>query len=72
MTITLPDDLQRALKQVAQARGCTEAELVQMILRTYLDSHQTVLHPCIGMGASGHADLAQRDEDLLWAEKWSS
>ncbi|UIE37615.1 ribbon-helix-helix domain-containing protein [Leptodesmis sichuanensis] len=71
MTITLPDDLHHALTQMAQAKGCTEAELVQTILRNYLDSHPT-LHPCIGMGASGRTDLAQRDEELLWTEKWPS
>jgi metal-responsive CopG/Arc/MetJ family transcriptional regulator len=65
MTITLPDDLQQALAEAAQAMGCTEAELVQTVLRNYLDSHQTRLHSCIGMGASGRTNLAQRDEELL-------
>jgi predicted transcriptional regulator len=69
-TIELPDKTDEFLKQIAHQTGRTEAELIREAIEDYITRRMRPLHSCIGMGASGQSDLAQRDEELLWTEKW--
>ena len=71
-TVELPDEMDSFLKQIAHQTGRTEAELIREAIEDYLIRKNRPLHSCIGMGASGQPNLAQRDEELLWTEGWQS
>ena len=63
-TVYLPDDLKRALEQVAAARGCSEAALVREAIRT-LTMDATPPRPRLPLFRSGKARLAERVDTAL-------
>lgn len=64
-TVYIPEDVKRALGQVAAARGVSEAELIREALRT-LTSKAAPPHPRLPLFKSGKPKLAERvDEALL-------
>jgi len=68
--IEFPAPLNSALEHLAQQTGRSPLELIQEAVEIYLSQQNTPLPPSIGMGASGRTDLSQRDEELLWQDRW--
>lgn len=62
-TLYLPDELKRALGRVARARSCSEADVVREAIR--LVTRQLLVQPKLPLFESGHADLAERVDELL-------
>ena len=62
-TVYLPEDLQRALREVARRTGRREAAIIREALSVYLAHQARPLPRSIGVGAD--AELAARD-----SEKW--
>jgi len=58
-TVYIPEDVKRALGQVAAARGVSEAELIREALRT-LTSKTTPPRPRLPLFKSGKPRLAER------------
>jgi hypothetical protein len=63
-TIYLPDDLKRALAQVAAARGCSEAQLIRDALRG-LAEQAGPPRPRLPLFRSGKPRLAERVDRAL-------
>lgn len=61
-TIVTPDHLIKRLRQMAAERGTSMAELIREALEDKLASHRPRPRS-LGLGASGHADTAQRAGD---------
>lgn len=70
LTVTLPEELQQPLIQVAAATGQTPEEWVVMLVRQRLPRHDPRLRRHFGAVDLGHptgADNAQIDADLAQA-----
>ena len=63
-TIYLPDDLKRALGRVAEARGCSEAELIREAVRA-LAERAELPRPRLPLFKSGKRGLAERVDQAL-------
>ena len=63
-TVYIPEDVKRALGQVAAARGVSEAELIREALRT-LTSKTTPPRPRLPLFKSGKPRLAERVDEAL-------
>jgi len=63
-TIYLPEDLKRALERVAEARGCSEAELIREAV-TALAEKAEVPRPRLPLFKSGKRGLAGRVDQAL-------
>ena len=61
-TIVAPEDLIKRLRQMAAERGMSMAELIREALEDKIGSHRPRPRS-LGLGASGHADTAQRSGD---------
>lgn len=67
-TIFLDEDLERRLREAARRDGRPAAGLVREALDTYLAAREaqgTPLPPIAGRFASGHADTADRVDELF-------
>ena len=69
-TVYIPEDVKRALGQVAAARGVSEAELIREAVRT-LTSKTTPPRPRLPLFKSGKPRLAERVDKAL-AGFWAS
>ena len=72
-TIKLPDDLDARLRHEAERRGVTVSQLTREAIQTLLDAppgKRRLL--AAGAGASGHADISERIEEILASEVGSS
>lgn len=67
-TVSLPEETNAALEQLATQTGRSQTELIQTAIEDYLSRKQRSLPRSIGMGKSGRSDLSERDEELLWQE----
>jgi hypothetical protein len=71
-TIFLDEAVERELQGLARREARPVASLVREALAEYLAGRR---HPhgarlsFIGAGASGHSDLAERHEELLWRDR---
>ncbi len=68
-TVKLPDDLDARLRHEAERRGVTVSELTREAIEVHLGGggrHRKLL--AAGAGASGHADISERIEELLARE----
>lgn len=63
-TIYLPDDLKRSIERVADARGCSEAELIREALRNFTARADSP-RPRLPLFASGKPDLAEHIDEAL-------
>ncbi len=63
-TVHLPDDLKRALRRVAAARGCSEAELIREAIRTLVQEAVSP-RPRLPLFKSGKPGLAERVDQAL-------
>lgn len=63
-TVYLPDDIKRALQQVAAARGCTEAHLIREALLA-LTRRARPPRPRLPLFKSKRPRLAERIDDAL-------
>ena len=63
-TVYIPEDVKRALGQVAAARGLSEAELIREALRA-LTSQSAPPRPRLPLFRSGKARLAERIDEAL-------
>jgi len=63
-TLYLPDDLKRELEEVAQLRGCSQAELIREAIRR-LVSTQKPPRPHLPLFESGDSTLADRIDSEL-------
>jgi hypothetical protein len=61
-TIVAPEHLMQRLRQMAAERGTSMAELIREALDEKVGSHRPRPRS-LGLGASGHADTAQRAGD---------
>jgi hypothetical protein len=61
-TIVTPEHLVKRLRQMAAERGTSMAELIREALEEKVGSHRPRPRS-LGLGASGHADTAQRAGD---------
>lgn len=68
-TVKLPDDLDARLRHEAGRRGVTVSELTREAIEVHLGGggrRRRLL--AAGAGASGHADISERIEELLARE----
>ena len=63
-TVYLPEELKHDLKRVAQARGCSEADLIRQGIRRVV-KEQEPARPQIPLFESGDPTLAERVDELL-------
>lgn len=63
-TVYIPEDVKRALGQLAAGRGVSEAELIREALRT-LTSQTTPPRPRLPLFNSGNPRLAERVDEGL-------
>ncbi len=63
-TVYLPDDLKRALERVAEARGCSEADLIRDAVRA-LAREAAPPRPRVPLFKSGKPRLAERVDRAL-------
>ena len=63
-TVYIPEDMKRALGQVAAARGLSEAELIREALHT-ITSQATPPRPRLPLFKSGKSRLAERVDEAL-------
>ena len=65
-TVKLPDDLDARLRHEAQRRGTTVSELTREAIEAHLGGARTRRRlSAAGAGASGHADISERIEEIL-------
>lgn len=66
--ITLPENLQQSLQEIADAQGRNPKEVLEDALKLYLASQKTgkLLPKSIGMGSSEVTNLSERVDELLW------
>lgn len=68
-TVKLPDDLDARLRHEAERRGKTVSELTREAIEAHLGGSRTRRRLlAAGAGASGHADISKRIEQILAAE----
>jgi metal-responsive CopG/Arc/MetJ family transcriptional regulator len=70
-TISLPDDMAKALDREARRRGMSVSAIAREALadRLRLRAGETRELPFVGLGRSGSRDTARRAEEIL-AEEW--
>lgn len=64
-TVYLEQDVAMALRQLSEAQGRTQAELIREALANYTQDRTRPLPSGLGKYASGHTDTSERAEDLL-------
>lgn len=66
-TIFADEDMLLELKQIAKAQNRTVADLVRGALQEYIQARRPKRRRLsfFGIGASGHADLSERVEEIL-------
>lgn len=65
-TVKLPDDLDARLRHEAQRRGTTVSELTREAIEAHLGGARVRRRLlAAGAGASGHADISERIEEIL-------
>ena len=64
-TVYIEQDVAMALRQLSEAQGRTQAELIREALGTYTQERARPLPKGLGKYASGHTDTSERAEDLL-------
>jgi hypothetical protein len=68
-SLFLDDKLLESLRRAADKRGVSVAALVREAVAAYLVAPRTSAVPSIaGQFDSGHADTADRVDDLLWRD----
>jgi len=68
-TIFVPEPLERDMQLYARRHRKPVAWVVREALAEYLTSRRpTTLPSFTGIGQSGQKDIAERHEDLLWAD----
>jgi len=67
-TVKLPDELDARLRHEAQRRGATISELTREAIEAHLGGSRRRRLLAAGAGASGHADISERIEEILAAE----
>lgn len=72
-TISLPDDMAKALDREARRRGTSVSAIAREALadRLRLRAGEVRELPFIGLGRSGNSDTARRAEEVL-AEEWDA
>ena len=63
-TVYLPDNLKHALERAAEARGCSEAELIREAIRT-VTADVAPPRPRLPLFNSGKRGLAERIDRVL-------
>ena len=71
-TVKIPDDLDARLRQEAQRRGVTIADVTRDALAEHLGSGKRRRLGAAAAGRSGRTDVAARIEEILQAETGSS
>lgn len=69
-TIVLPDELRQRIKRIAAERGQSMAQFIREAAEEKAYQASQPLPKSIGMGASGHTDLAERASDLYEPDPW--
>ena len=72
-TVKLPDDLDARLRHEAHRRGTTVSQLTREAIEAHLGgrrTHRRLL--AAGAGASSHAEVSERIEEILAAEAFAS
>lgn len=72
-TVKLPDELDARLRHEAERRGTTVSELTREAIEAHLGgtrARRRLL--AAGAGASGHADISERIEQILASEVGTS
>ena len=64
-TVHLEQDVAVALRQLSEAQGRTQAELIREALSNYTLQRARPLPQGLGKYASGYTDSSERSEDLL-------
>jgi predicted transcriptional regulator len=64
-TVYLDSDVALTLRQMAEAQGRSQAEIIRHALETYTKSVKRPKIPGIGEFDSGHADTSERAEQIL-------
>jgi plasmid stability protein len=67
-TVKLPDDLDARLRQEAQRRGTTIAEITREALKARLGSGSRRRLGAAAAGRSGRSDISERIEEIIAAE----
>lgn len=69
-TIFVPEPLERDLQLYARRENRPVASVVREALAEYLAARRTksALPSFTGIGRSGRSDIAERHEELLWAD----
>lgn len=67
-TVKLPDELDARLRQEAQRRGVTIAEVTREALEAHLGGGPRLRHMAAAISPSGYTDTAERIEELLAEE----
>jgi Ribbon-helix-helix protein, copG family len=72
-TISLPDDMAKALDREARRRGTSVSAIAREALaeRLHLRPGEPRELPFVGLGRSGAGDTARRAEDIL-ADEWNA
>jgi predicted transcriptional regulator len=72
-TISLPDDMAKALDREARRRGTSVSAIAREALadRLHLRTGKERELPFVGLGRSGTHDTARRAEEIL-AEEWDA
>jgi len=64
-TVYLDSDIALALRQIAEAQGRSQAEIIRHALETYTRSVKQPKIPGIGEFDSGQTDTSERAEQIL-------
>lgn len=67
-TVKLPEDLDARLRHEAERRGVTVSQLTREAIEVHLGAGRRRKLLAAGAGASGHADISERIEELLAEE----
>jgi len=67
-TIFADDEVFVSLKRIAQEEGKTLSEIIRQALEKFIDEKYTAKRSIsfIGVGRSGHKDISEKCEQLLW------
>ena len=74
-TVFLDEAIERDLQAIARQEKRPMASLVREALAAYVTGREPAAAPAlsfVGAGASGHTDIAERHEALLWREERAS
>lgn len=64
-TVYLDSDIALALRQMAEAQGRSQAEIIRQALETFTRNARQPKIPGIGEFDSGHTDTSERAEQIL-------